>query len=175
MNRNRKPLFKTALGKTETGIRFIENALVVVCGAIFLLLMLLGTADVIGRTVFSKPIIGTYEMSEMMMGAIVLLGWAYTQKNGGHITVDLVYERFPAGMKKVTDTIVTFITLGLFVIIMIQSWGIAIKYMAQGRQFIILDMASWPFYFLVPVGAFFLCLELIIQLSRHFHALGEKL
>jgi TRAP-type C4-dicarboxylate transport system permease small subunit len=165
---------KTALQNTGKGIRFIENALVFLCGIIFMLLMFLGTADVIGRTIFNKPITGTFEISEIMMGAIVLLGWAYTQKQGEHVSVDLVYDKFPAKIKTIVSIIVTLVVLALFVIIMIKSWTIAYESVQVGRQFVILHFPSGPFYFLVPVGTFFMCLELIIQLSGLVSELRKK-
>jgi TRAP-type C4-dicarboxylate transport system permease small subunit len=165
---------KTALQNTEKGIRFIENALVYLCGIIFMLLMFLGTVDVIGRTIFNKPITGTYEISEIMMGAIVLLGWAYTQRQGEHVAVDLVYAKFPAKMKTIVSIVMTIIILALFVIIMIKSWTIAYENVLAGRRFLILHFPSGPFYFLVPAGAFFMCLELIIQLTGYFTEPGKK-
>jgi TRAP-type transport system small permease protein len=165
---------KTALQNTEKGIRFIENALVVLCGVIFMLLMFLGTADVIGRTVFNHPIDGTYEISEVMMGAIVLLGWAYTQRQGEHVSVDLFYNMFPAKMKTISSVITTLVTLGLFVIITVKSWDIAISNIQAGTRFVILDVPSGPSYLLVPIGGFFICLELIIQLSRYIAELRKK-
>ncbi len=165
---------KNALLTAEKGIRFIENALVYLCNAIFMAMMFLGTADVIGRGIFNKPITGTYELSEVMMGAIVLLGWAYTQRMGEHVSVDLVYNIFPKKMKDITNTIVTFLVLVLFVFITIHSWDSAYNNMLEGRHFIILDFPSWPFYFLVPVGGFFICLELMVQLAYFIAGLGKK-
>jgi TRAP-type C4-dicarboxylate transport system permease small subunit len=165
---------KTALQNTEKSIRYIENAMVFLCGVIFMLLLFLGTADVIGRTVFSKPITGTYEMSEVMMGAIVLLGWGYTQRQGEHVAVDLFYNMFPAKMKTISSIVTTFLTLALFVIITAKSWGIAYENVLEHRRFIILHFPSGPFYFLVPLGGFFICLELIIQLSKFFSELRKK-
>lgn len=155
---------KIALKKIEKGIRFIENVMLFICGAIFMLLMLLSTGDVLGRFLFDKPITGTYEMSEIMMGAVVLLGWAYTQRVGEHVSVDLFYNRFPAGMQTITSLIVQLLCLALFIAILIQSWSIAMEATIEGRHFLTINWPTGPFYFLVPIGAFFICLEFIIRI-----------
>jgi TRAP-type transport system small permease protein len=165
---------KTALQNTEKGIRLIENGLVFLCGAIFMLLLFLGTADVIGRTVFNHPITGTYEISEVMMGAIVLFGWAYTQRQGEHVSVDLFYNMFPAKMRTISSIVTTLLTLGLFMIIMIKSWDIAISNIQAGTRFVILGVQSGPSYLLVPIGGFFICLELLIQLVKFIAELRKK-
>ena len=41
-------------------------------------------------------------------------------------------------------------------------WGIALANI--DRRFLVIDFPSGPFYFLVPVGAFFLCLEFIVSM-----------
>ena len=47
-------------------------------------MMLLGTADVTGRYIFNKPILGTAEIFGILLPAIVLLGLAYTQEAQAH-------------------------------------------------------------------------------------------
>jgi TRAP-type C4-dicarboxylate transport system permease small subunit len=155
---------RAAFSKLEKFIRLIENALLVVCGFIFMVLMFLGTADVLGRFLFNKPVMGTYEISTVMMGAIVLLGWAYTQKEREHVRVELFYNMFPSRVQKIASVVTLFLSLILFVVIGQQSWYIAMESLLEGRTFVIIDFPSGPFYFLVPVGAFFICLEFIIRL-----------
>jgi TRAP-type transport system small permease protein len=154
--------------RIEKGIRFIENILVVFCGVVLMALMFLGTGDVVGRKVFNSPITGTYELSTVMMAAVVLLGWAYTQRQGEHVAVELFFEKFPPRMKVITVIVTTFLSLGLFAVIAFESWNIAMANTLEGRHFQILDMPSGPFYFLVPIGAFFICLEFIFQLVHLF-------
>jgi len=43
--------------------------------------------------------------------------------------------------------------------------------MEEQRVFQTLNFPSYPFYFFVPVGAFFLCLEIIIQIIHLIPAL----
>ena len=62
-------------------------------------LMLITTADVVGRGFFNKPIAGTFELSEYMLAVIILLGAAYTQQVKGHVAVDFLTSRFSRGQR----------------------------------------------------------------------------
>ncbi len=159
---------KSPIDKIWRGIRFAENVLLVICACILMALMFLSSADVIGRYVFNHPITGTYEIATIMMGAIVLLGWAYTQREGGHVTVDMFYNKFPARMKWITTLVVMILVLGLFITITYKSWLIAMSNTIEGRTFKILDIPSGPTYFLVPVGGFFICLEIVLSIIQLF-------
>jgi TRAP-type C4-dicarboxylate transport system permease small subunit len=159
---------KSSFDKVEHVFRTVENVLLVICACVLMDLMLLSAADVIGRFFFDKPITGTYEISTIMMGAVVLLGWAYTQRSGGHVTVDMFYDKFPQKMKWITTLIVLVLSLALFITITWKSWIVAMNYTADGRTFKVLDAPSGPTYFLVPVGGFFICLEMILSLIQHF-------
>jgi len=152
----------TLLKRLDKGIRYIENVLVVICGVIFMVMIFLGTADVAGRYIFDHPILGTQELMQVMMGAIVMLGWAYTQKEDGHVKVELITNIFPPRARYVLKLIMSLLALFLFVIIGYKAWGIALANF--DRRFLVIDFPSGPFYFLVPVGAFFLCLEFIVSI-----------
>lgn len=75
----------------ERLLQRLENLLN--AGAMILLatMMLLGTADVLGRYLFDQPILGTREISAgYLMVGIVWLSVAHTERLNGHIGVDLV-------------------------------------------------------------------------------------
>jgi TRAP-type C4-dicarboxylate transport system permease small subunit len=153
-----------SLARLEKAIRWAGNALVFVGGAIFLALMFLGAADVIGRYVFDKPIFGAIEISEALMAGMVLFAWAYTQRTGGHVKVDMFVLHYSRRARAIADFIALFLSLGLFVVITQQSLVLALEYMSEHRVFPTLGIPASPFHFFVPVGAFFICLEFIIQM-----------
>ena len=68
---------------------------------LLLVMLLLGTADVLGRYLFNNPITGTQEIFEILLPGIVLLGWAYAQRFKSHVTVDIIYNRFSPRLKAI--------------------------------------------------------------------------
>lgn len=152
----------TILRRLDKRIRQIENILLAICGVIFMAMIFLGTADVSGRYLFDSPIQGSQELMVVIMGAIVMLGWAYTQKEDGNVKVALLTNILPPKVQHVLSLIMTILALFLFITIGYKSWEIALANI--DRHFLVIDFPSGPFYFLVPVGAFFLCLEFIVSI-----------
>jgi TRAP-type mannitol/chloroaromatic compound transport system permease small subunit len=56
-------------------------------------LILFTDYDVFSRYLFTAPTIWAFELGYMAMGAHFLLGAAYTQRERGHIRIDLLYSR----------------------------------------------------------------------------------
>ncbi len=52
-------------------------------------MMCLTVADVAGRYIFSKPILGAYELTEFMVLVLIFSFLAYTQAHKSHVAVDL--------------------------------------------------------------------------------------
>jgi TRAP-type C4-dicarboxylate transport system permease small subunit len=154
----------TIFTSIEKWVRYIGNALLYCSIFLFVALMLLDTADVVGRYVFDSPIIGTMEISQVMMGGIVMLGWAYTQRNKGHVFVDMFINKYPPRARTTVDLIMLVFSLALFVAITYQSFILGMQHWESHRVFPTLRVTSVPFYFFVPAGGFFMCLEIIIQI-----------
>jgi TRAP-type C4-dicarboxylate transport system permease small subunit len=155
---------RSVFGKIKRVIRYIEYGLAAIGGVMFVAMMVLSTADVIGRYVFNRPIAGTLEITTTFMAGIVLLGWAYTQKNREHIRMELFVGRLPARGRAAFEIFTTLLSLVLFAAIVYQSTIIALKYWNVGRVFNTLPIPVAPFHFWVPIGGALLCLEFIIQM-----------
>jgi TRAP-type C4-dicarboxylate transport system permease small subunit len=155
-----------ALKQIENGIHHAGTILAFIGGVMFLALMFLGTGDVIGRYLFNHPIRGTYEISEVLMAGLILLSLAYTQRKGGHVTVELLVSRYPPRAKAIANFVTLLVSLVLFSVITRQSAILAVNYVQEHRIFQTIPLPTGPFHFFVPVGAFFLCLEFIIQMFQ---------
>jgi C4-dicarboxylate transporter DctQ subunit len=163
-----------SLVKVEKGIRFAENIFVFIGGVMLMSLMLLGAGDVIGRYALNKPIFGTIEISETLMAGIVLLAWAYTQRTGGHVRVELFISRYSPRFRNLINLTVLLLSLALFIVIVQQSTELALEYLGEHRVFPTLGIQTGPFYFFVPVGAFLICLEFIIQIVHLIPELSRR-
>jgi TRAP-type C4-dicarboxylate transport system permease small subunit len=99
----------------------VENALVVVAGALVLFLMLYGTADVLSRWLLNRPLPSTYEYMELGMVAVVYLGVSQVQRFRGHIAVDFVNKFLSAGVNKAIEVISC--VFGLVLMVAIGWWA----------------------------------------------------
>lgn len=133
-----------------------------------LVLMLQGAADVIGRYLFNKPIIGTMERGELLLALMVFLSWGHTQIKKGHVNVELFISRFPPRAQVITNFATTFLALVLFSLIAWQGALSAKATYESGRLVYVIHWPLAPFQFFVPLGALILCLVLIVELVQYF-------
>ena len=70
--------------------RAVVPALGYLCAVLMFCLMLLTCVDVIGRYFFNKPVTGGFEMTEMLLAALIFAGLPLVTLRGDHITVDLL-------------------------------------------------------------------------------------
>lgn len=59
--------------------------------------------DVFSRYILDSPTIWAFELGYMAMGAHFLLGSAYTQRERGHIRIDLLYRRLGPRVQALID------------------------------------------------------------------------
>ena len=73
--------------------------------------------EVVLRFFFDLPTFWAYEISYMMTGAHFALGIAYVMREGQHIRIDFLYERFSPKVKAGID-----LSIYLFFLLPIISW-----------------------------------------------------
>ncbi len=131
-------------------------------GMIFVIpLMLITTADVLGRGIFNKPIAGTFELSEYMLGIIILLGTAYTQQVKGHVAVDFLTVRFSKKTQLLCQAITLTLSLFIVTIVVWQGFKLGIEETGVTDQ---LRIPRAPFKMLVGIGGIFLWLQILFDI-----------
>jgi TRAP-type transport system small permease protein len=147
-------------------IRVVENALAYIGGVSLVLMVILGASDVISRYVFRHPILGALESSQIMMAVMIFLGWGFTQAQKRHITVDIFMVHYPARAQEILELVMSILSLGLFSLLLWKSALIGISDWQLGRLVDTLKVPVAPFKLLIPLGAFFVCLECIIHMIQ---------
>ena len=141
---------------------------------VLLLMMLLTTADVIGRSFLKLPIPGAFEIAQYMLVVCILLGIAYTQQVEGHVRISILSSRWHLQTQLAIDSILTLASLFVFSLIIWRGWveaGIALQ---VGAVSDVLRIPQWPFRLFISVGCFLLCLELLIRVITSAKRLCEK-
>jgi TRAP-type C4-dicarboxylate transport system permease small subunit len=94
--------------------RWLETALGFTSGTVLFLLMLVTAVDVIGRYVFNKPLAGGFELTEMMLAALIFCGLPLVSQRREHIVIDtfdiFMSKRIKRSLDVVAD-LVCFLTL----------------------------------------------------------------
>jgi TRAP-type C4-dicarboxylate transport system permease small subunit len=151
--------------------RVIRRTSLFLCymGMVFVVpLMLLTTADVISRGAWSKPIAGTFELSEYLLAIVILLGAAYTQQVKGHVGVDFVTRRFGPRLRAFCE-ILTY--LGCMVILALLAWQGYERAMEETTVSDMLRIPQAPFRMLVAVAGLTLLAEFFVDLLQSLRVL----
>jgi TRAP-type C4-dicarboxylate transport system permease small subunit len=170
----RNGLKKRTIQTLEKGIKKVTNIVNSIAVVMLFILMVQGGADVIGRYLFDKPIIGTMERGQVLLGLMVLLSWGYTQIEKGHVSVDFFIAQFSARTRAMIHFCTTFMVVVFFSLIVWQGLVVAKQYHEGGR---IIYVIHWPlalFQLCVPVSAFFLCLVLIMEMIQSFYEMKKR-
>lgn len=70
--------------------RTVVPALGMIAAVLLFVLMALTCADVVGRYFFNSPIFGAFEITEMLLAALIFAGLPLVTLRGEHVTVDVL-------------------------------------------------------------------------------------
>ncbi len=70
--------------------RIVTVTLGSLCAAVLFAMMMLTCIDVVGRYFFSKPIYGGFEITEMLLAALIFSGLPLVTLRNDHVTVDVL-------------------------------------------------------------------------------------
>ena len=158
---------ETAAAKMNTGLHYL-------CMAMLFIMMVVGTADVVGRYIFNRPVWGTFENFGILLAAIVLLGLSYAQADRSHVTVDLLVGRLKERAKAAFGIFTTIIALSVAVLILWQGLTTSLEMRELGLRIQTIGLPIWFPLLLVPTGALALAYILLIQLLQYILVLGKR-
>ena len=75
------------------------------CGLLMILMVMNVFYDVVMRYVFSNASIGMQELEWHLFAAMFMFGIGYTLKQGGHVRVDIIYDRLSPKLRAWIDLI----------------------------------------------------------------------
>lgn len=128
-------------------------------------------ANIVGRKGFQFPILGTVEITRMLLAVVVFLGLAFSEDLGDHITIDLIYVRLGPRMKKMFDVFASVVSISILGLISWELFQFALFTRITGEDSGILE---WPIWLFVMVTAFGSALyTLAIGSKIVLRALGE--
>ncbi len=132
--------------------------------SLLFVMLLVSTADVLGRYFFNSPLSGSQEVSEILLPGVVLLGWAYAQRFKAHVSVDILFNRFPPRSKAIVAFLTTCLALVISILIIWQGMLLSISYFKMGRLIRNINVPIFIPRLLVPLGGLSLFLVLIVDL-----------
>jgi len=131
------------------------------------LMTVITVIEVVSRYVFNNPTIWAWPINRQLFGVFILFGGAYTLLYGGHIKIEVLYNRFPARMKSIARLIALACFLVFFGVLLWQSSLMAEISLASGeRASGTFNIPLYPFKTIIPIAALLFLLEGIADFLR---------
>lgn len=126
-------------------------------------MMLLTTADVVGRYFFNAPVLGAYEITEFLMLIMVFSFLAFAQSQKAHISVDIVYNRFPVPLRRFLTHFNHFLCLVMFILVAYMGVHRVLDIIKSGASSTLLKVPDYPFAIFMVIGCVALCIEFLLD------------
>ncbi|KAB7615997.1 TRAP transporter small permease [Amylibacter sp. SFDW26] len=168
------------LSKLDQRLYKLESFFALLSGLAVFSLMILAVISVTGRHSINQPLPGYVDWIEQAMPLIAFMGVAYTQRDGGHIRMDILVSFLKGRSLWIVEFITAFLMLAVMLLIIWGSWA------HFGRSFDFnapmwsrdssMDIALplWPAKLLAPVAFSVLALRLALQLVAYARAFIEN-
>lgn len=94
----------------------------VISGASVAIIIAVNSVDTLGHALFSRPLTGAVELTELFLAMCIVLAIPYAQRMLSHIEIDMFTQNSSEGWKKVFLLISIVLTILVFFMLTIQSY-----------------------------------------------------
>ncbi len=154
----------------------LETLLNLVGGVVIFLLVFLATTNILGRWLFTMPVSGYIDWVEQAMAFFAFLGIAYTQREGGHIRMDIVVGHLRGRWLWLSELISVLLMLAITLILIYGSYLHFLRAYQIGDSSLDINLPTWPAKLVVPIALSVLALRLLLQVWAYGRAVwrGEE-
>ena len=164
------------LSRIDQRLYRLERIFALISGLAVFSLMILAVVSVSGRNFFNQPLPGYVDWIEQTMPLIAFMGISFTQRDGGHIRMDMVV----GALKGRTLYLVEFITtLAIFLLMILLVWGTWSHFnrsfdfgapMWSRDSSMDIALPIWPAKLMAPLAFGLLAIRLALQLMAYARA-----
>lgn len=156
-------------------VRVLVNAAFIVSAVAALLIMMIGSIDVLGTYLFNTPLAAAVEAQEVLMGIAIFLAFAGTQRRREHIDVDIVKKLLPQPVQHVLTLLAIMLAMLIFGLIAWRSMQLALNsWQIRETAAAAFPFPLYPGKFLVSFGAGVAAIESLRQGIGWFLKVDER-
>jgi TRAP-type C4-dicarboxylate transport system permease small subunit len=128
-------------------------------------MMLLTTADALGRYLLNRPILVAYELTtNYLMVGVVFLAMPYAYRQGANIRVTFLVERLGPRALQLVNHVVQVVSILYGAALVVATFQQARHVFTTGTTFATLDLPLWPAHVAVSLGLFVTTLMMLVDL-----------
>lgn len=149
--------------------RLLANALFVAASVAIMAMMVHVTADILGRLIFNRPLVGTLEIvASYYMVACAYLPLAYVQIERSHMVIELFTQKFSDRAILVLDIFSGLIGIAFLGLMAWQTLLVAIEKTAVREvvEATFYQLPVWPARWIIVISAAVTTFILVLQLVQ---------
>jgi len=141
----------------------LSRLMYVVAGVALAGSMFLTVADVFLRTL-KRPIVGTFELVGLLGALVVGFALPQTSRLQGHVLMDFVTSKAPAGIQRILQIITRILAMGLFVILGWNMVNLGNDFRRVGEVTPTLQLPIYPVAYGIALCCLVECLVLLLDM-----------
>ena len=157
----------------------LEYALGVLASVLLFAMVLLTFVDVFGRgldkisfgLLQSRPVPGGFEVTEIMLAALIFLGLPLVTSDDGHVTIDLLDNVWSEYQRLVQRVCVELISMVLIAVAAWKLWEYANQTYRYGDTTAILELPYAPLVYLMAIMTTLSVAVMALRLARSLDVL----
>lgn len=160
-------LLPRPLARVEAGV---SAALVLVAGIAICAMLVMINADVFGRLLLNKPLVGTIEIvTYYFMVAVIFLPLISVQRQRKQIAVDLLVSMLPSRVRHALDALMLAATAAFFVVFAWRAGREAMRatHIRETQSITFYELPVWPARWIIPIACVAILLPLAIQVVQN--------
>ncbi|SMC90668.1 TRAP-type C4-dicarboxylate transport system, small permease component [Fulvimarina manganoxydans] len=146
----------------------------IVCAVIFIVMTVLGFANVVVRYLTSYSFASTQEVLLNGFLLMTVFGAAIAARRGEHLAVTLLSDILPEGARKAVILFATALSVGLLVLSAWYSADLLFNQYVSGVTSPGLGLPAWYYSLGVPLGFLLIALRLIQSMIGDFREGGDR-
>lgn len=154
-------------------LKRIEVSLAIIAGLAVLALMVLGVAEVLGRSVINKPIPGSIDIVKQLMVPVAAFGIAYCQSEFGNVRMTLLAQKVSGRAKWILEAL----ALGIAVIVVFSlfkgGWVYFMRSWEMGGNTPQLGIPLWIGILTATTSLALLLLRLVLQFCEALYLVAR--
>lgn len=151
------------LDKFGSFIRLVSGWIEGIAALALLAMMVITVLDVIGGNLFCSPLSGSIDLVSLLQVIAIAFAASMTLIVGHHIRAEFIILLFPEKVKIIVETVITFLSLALFSIIVWQSCSFGYSLQKSGQVSASIFLPIYLFVYGITLGTFLVWLELLHQ------------
>ena len=155
----------------DRSLDWVLSSMATLSGVILFFMMFLVVANTMSRKFFNAPIFGAFEVTQSLLTLAIFLSIAYTQREGGHINVDVLSRHFSKGAQSVMQLIAPLFGVVCFVWATYANWIFAYEsYLTNEQEWGAITYPIWPVKMAMCAGLGLLAIQFFADFLKHLRA-----